>query len=433
MASQKFDEKDYDRFLECIHCGFCLPTCPTYAELGNETDSPRGRIYFMKSLADGRLKYTPNITRHLDLCLGCTACETACPSGVHYGQLVEKARAVVEAECPRPLDERLLRKGMAAVFTRPVRLEAALLPVRALRKMGLGKVLDSTLIQKATPKVMKPMMSLLPGEVPPMKERRKLGEVIEAQGERKHRVAMLTGCVMSVMFSPTNAATARVLSKNGCEVVVPRDQVCCGALHAHLGYSEEAKELARKNIRAFAAQDVDAIVVNAAGCGAHMKQYGEMFADDPELREKAEVVAAKTRDISEFLASIDISTELGEVKARATYHDACHLAHAQKVVSQPRQLLSQIPGLELVPLNESDMCCGSAGPYNLVQPEMAARLQQRKIRNIRETGAEMVISGNPGCNIQIESGLKAEGLSHVEVAHTVDVLDRAYRAAGNGA
>jgi glycolate oxidase iron-sulfur subunit len=229
------------------------------------------------------------------------------------------------------------------------------------------------------------------------------------------------------MFSRTNEATARVLAKNGCEVVVPRGQACCGALHVHLGRREQGKALARQNVLAFSAEDVDAIVINAAGCGAMMKEYGDLLADDPELSEKAKAAAGKSRDISEFLASIELNTEFGEVRARAAYHDACHLAHAQKITAAPRNLLAQVPGLELIPLAESDVCCGSAGPYSLVEPEMAARLLKRKVRHIRETGADMVISGNPGCNLQIASGLREEGLDKIEVLHTVDVLDRAYR------
>jgi len=425
-----FNDRDYERFLECVHCGLCLSSCPTYTELGNEADSPRGRVHFMKAVADGRLAFSPKISRHIDLCLGCVGCESNCPSGIHYGLLVEKARALVEEQSPRPWQDRALRKFMAALLPHPGRLDLALLPVRMLRAIGLGGLLEGKLIRSLLPGKFRPMLSLIPKNLPPFGDRNKLGTVIPAQGERKHRVAMLTGCVMSVMFSRTNDATARILARNGCEVVIPKGQVCCGALQVHMGDPEGGQALARKNVLAFAAEDVDAIVINAAGCGATMKDYGELLVDDPDLGETAKAVAGKCRDISEFLTAIDLDTDFGEVRARAAYHDACHLAHAQKITSEPRTLLEQIPGLELVPLKESDTCCGSAGPYNLFEPEMASRLLKRKVRNIKETGADIVISGNPGCNLQIAAGLREEGLDHIEVLHTIDLLDRAYQAAG---
>lgn len=423
-----FEEKDYDRLLECVHCGLCLPACPTYAEDGNEADSPRGRIYLMKKLADGKLEFTENVVRHMDLCLGCTACETACPSGVNYGHLIEKTRAVLEENYPRPLEDKLLRRTMAALLPYPERLELALLPARALRAAGLDGLLESKLFKSFAPTKLKSMLSLLPNELPPMGARYQLGEIIPAEGERKYRVALLTGCVMSVMFAQTNEATARVLSKNGCEVVIPPGMGCCGALHTHMGYHGEGCDFARKNVNALNPADVDAIIINAAGCGAMVKQYGELLEDQAGIANAAAEFAAKTRDVSEFLDEIELNTEFGPYPARAVYHDACHLAHAQRVRLQPRKLLQQIPELELVPLNESDMCCGSAGPYNLVEPEMAERLQKRKVSNVAAADVDLVINGNPGCSLQILAGLKTAGLEHVEVLHTVEVLDRAYRA-----
>ncbi|MBI2190848.1 MAG: 4Fe-4S dicluster domain-containing protein [Planctomycetes bacterium] len=423
----KFTSEDYRGFLECVHCGLCLPSCPTYAENGNEADSPRGRIYLMKNVADGRLGISPTVARHLDLCLGCMACQTACPSGVHYGQLIEKARSVVEAQYSRPAVDRLLRRAMAAVLPYPTRLELALLPVRMLRAVGLGQVLESAWLRRLMPRKLQPTLSLVP-VLPPLGSRHAPGEFVPAEGKRRYRVALLTGCVMSVLFSRTNQATARVLARNGCDVLVPRGQVCCGSLHLHMGFREEGLALARANLDAFSPDDVDAILINAAGCGAMMKEYDKLFAGDASCAARAESFTRKTKDMSEFLASIDLNTQFGEVKARAVYHDACHLAHAQKVRTQPRQLLQKIPGLELVPLAESDMCCGSAGPYNLVEPEMAQQLLQRKMDNLAKTGAQLVVTGNPGCILQIAQGVRERGLP-MEVCHTVDVLDRAYQAA----
>lgn len=421
-----FNSKDYDRFLECVHCGLCLPACPTYLETGREADSPRGRVYIMKNVADGRLGGDSKmVANHLDLCLGCMACETACPSGVHYGHLIEKARSVIEENYPRPMQDKFLRRMMSALLPYPSRLELALLPIRLLRALKLDALLESEFIRKLMPKKIRPMLSLVP-ELPPLGARNSLSEVIPAQGERKYRVAMLKGCVMSVMFSRQNEATARVLARNGCEVIVPSGQGCCGSLHMHMGYRQAGTDLVKNNLDVFEPDEFDAIISNAAGCGAMMKEYGEVFADDPAYAKRAHAFAAKTQDLSEFLASIELNTEFGEVRAKATYHDACHLVHAQKVSAQPRALLEKIPGLELVPLTESELCCGSAGPYNLVEPEMADRLQARKVNHIIETGADMVVMGNPGCMIQIDNGLKKQGVD-MEVLHTVEVLDRAYQ------
>ena len=425
----KFEETDYDHLLECVHCGLCLPSCPTYAEEGKEADSPRGRIYLMKKVADGKLDFTKNVASHMDLCLGCTACETACPSGVHYGNLIDKTRAVIEQNFTRPLEDKLLRRAMAGLLPHPERLEIALLPARALKATGLDGLLESNLFESLAPAKLKSMLSLLPKDLPPVGARHNLGEIIPAVGEQKYRVALLTGCVMSVMFAHTNEATARVLAKNGCEVVIPRGMGCCGALHTHMGYHDEGCDLARKNVNALNPDDVDAIIINAAGCGAMVKKYGELLDDQPGISGAAKQFAAKAKDVSEFLDEIELNTEFGPVPARAAYHDACHLAHAQKVRLQPRKLLQKIPELELVPLNESDMCCGSAGPYNLVEPDMAERLQKRKVSNVEAAGVDLVINGNPGCSLQIQAGLKTAGLEHVEVLHTVEVLDRAYRAA----
>jgi glycolate oxidase iron-sulfur subunit len=396
--------------------------------MGKETDSPRGRIYLMKNVAEGRLMLPGNVARHLDLCLGCLACETACPSGVRYGQIMDKARCVVRERCSRPVTERLLRYFMANVMPYPARLEVALLPVRMLQAVGLGGLLERPWFQRLFPSPARPMLSLVP-DLPPMSVRHTLGETIPAEGTRRYRVALLTGCVMSVMFSRTHETTLRVLTRNGCEVIVPAGQACCGALHMHLGQEKEARDLARRNLHAFPVDEVDAILSNAAGCGAMLKTYGDLFADDPVYAARAAAFAAKARDISEFLASIELNVELGEIRVRATYDDPCHLIHAQQIRDEPRRLLGRIPGLELVPLPESEMCCGSAGPYNLIQPAMADRLLRRKVAHILGTGARMVITGNPGCLLQIRAGLRRAG-ADLEVIHTIDLLDRAYRAAG---
>jgi len=373
-------------------------------------DSPRGRIYLMKGLEEGSLEMTPDVARHLDLCLGCRACETACPSGVRYGELIESARALVEAQHRRPFIDRWRRRMITVLFPYPQRLRALLLPLRLLELMGVLAVLRR----------MSGWVSMLPelGSWAPLEESS------PARGVEAHRVAFVAGCVAQVLFPETNRATVRVLARNGCRVTTPAQQVCCGALYLHAGEHDQALDCARRNIDTFPL-DVDAIIVNAAGCGAMLKQYGELLAGDRAYAARAQAFSAKVRDVTEFLAALPLVVPRQALNARVTYHDACHLAHGQGVRAAPRQLLQQIPGLDLVELTDSDTCCGSAGSYNLTEPEMARRLAERKVANIRASGAACVAVANPGCAMQIQAGLRRAGLA-VTVAHPIELLDRAY-------
>ncbi|MBI2555231.1 MAG: 4Fe-4S dicluster domain-containing protein [Candidatus Rokubacteria bacterium] len=413
---------------KCIHCGLCLAYCPTYSELGTEMDSPRGRIYLIKSLAEGRIALTDSVVEHLSLCLDCRACETVCPSGVPYGQLIEAAKAEIERQRPGGPLRRLVRwVNLDLLLPRPRLLALAASALRFYQRSGLQQLVRATGLLRILPGTLSAWEALLP-DLPPAHEREPLAEVIPADGARRARVGLLTGCVQAVVFGAHNRATVRVLTRNGAEVHVPRAQGCCGALHAHAGEHAPAQELARRTIDAFEAASVEVVVVNTSGCGAHMKAYWHLLKDDPAYAERARALSLKVQDIAEFLAREPLRGPLAPVPMTATYHDPCHVVHGQKIRTQPRQLLSQIPGLTLVELNEADWCCGSAGRYNLTQPEMATRLQERKGRNILATGAEAVVTANPGCIIQIAQGLRAQGAA-VKVLHLVEVLDAAYRRA----
>jgi glycolate oxidase iron-sulfur subunit len=409
----------------CVHCGLCLAYCPTFSELGTEMDSPRGRIVLVKSLAEGRIRLTDSAVAHLDLCLGCRACETVCPSGVPYGQLIEAARAEIERQRPGGLLRRLFRwTNFSLLLAHPRLLRLAAAGLRFYQVSGLRALLRTSGLLRLLPASLRHWEPLLP-ELPPAAARAPLPEVTSAHGARRARVGLLTGCIQQVAFGPQNRATARVLARNGAEVVAPRAQTCCGALHAHAGEHATALDLARRTIEVFEQANVEAVIVNTSGCGAHMKSYGLLLAGDPAWRERAVRFAARVRDISEFLAEEPLRGPLAPVTRTVTYHDPCHVAHGQKIRMQPRALLAQVPGLRVVELKESDWCCGSAGTYNLTQPEMATRLQERKIAHVRATGADAVVTANPGCIIQIAQGLAAKG-SPVQVLHIVEILDQAY-------
>jgi len=403
-----------ERFLDCVHCGLCLQACPTYLELGTEMDSPRGRIYLMRGLQDGTLAMTPDVARHLDLCLGCRACETACPSGVRYGDLIEGARSFVEATHTRPLGTRLQRAVVAALFPHPDRLRLALWPLRPLETLRI-----LPFVRRLVP---------LAAMLPPLDDWTPLPEESRPTGTAHARVAFLTGCVAQVLFAATNRATVRVLTRNGYVVAAPRRQTCCGALYLHAGDHAAALACARRNIDAFP-ERVSAVVVNAAGCGAMLKQYGDLLADDPRYADRARAFSARVRDVTEFLAERPLTPPPGRLPLRVTYHDACHLAHGQGVRSAPRALLAAIPGLELVELPDSDVCCGSAGSYNLTEPAMAARLGTRKAESVRTTGATCVAAANPGCVLQIQAALRRAGIA-VDVRHPIELLDEAYGPQG---
>jgi glycolate oxidase iron-sulfur subunit len=403
---------------DCVHCGFCLPTCPTYVLWGEEMDSPRGRIHLMDQLDQGG-PLTASTVEHIDRCLGCMACVTACPSGVQYDRLIEMTRARVEDHHPRSRSERLLREMIFAVFPYPRRLRALRGPLRAYRRLNLDL---ARLLERVSP-----TLAAMERLAPPPARHVRLPQRVAARGQRRAVVGMLTGCVQREFFPGVNEATARVLAMEGCDVVVPKGQGCCGALSLHSGRAEEAKAFARRTIETFA--DVDVIVVNAAGCGSAMKDYGAVLADDPEWAERAAGLSAKTRDLAEFLADLGPRATRHPLNLTVAYHDACHLGHAQGVRAQPRRLLGDIPGLEIREVADPEICCGSAGVYNLLQPEAASELGERKARNVAATGADLLVAANPGCTLQITTALRRRG-EHVPVAHTAEVLDASIRGIG---
>jgi glycolate oxidase iron-sulfur subunit len=475
---------------DCVHCGFCLPACPTYSLWGEEMDSPRGRIHLVTQVLDGE-ELTPAAAEHFDRCLGCMACMPACPSGVQYNRLIEAARAwtddpehappvqpgsdlhevagadgvdkadgagetdgtgeagevtvtspstpasgVTQPHVPvgggrhRPWRDRAARAAIFAVFPYRERLRLLTGPLRGLQRTGLDRLVARTGLPSRLSPVLGAAMNLAPRPGPPV-PRGRLPERVAARGERRAVVGMLTGCVQSVFFGHVNVATARVLAAEGCDVVIPRQQECCGALSLHSGRVGEGAGFARAIIETFEQAGVEAIVVNSAGCGSAMKEYAELLADDPAWADRAKALSAKVRDFSEFLVELfdrsgGPAAPRHPVPARATYHDACHLGHAQGITAAPRQLLAGVPGLEVREIPEAGMCCGSAGVYNLLQPEAAGELGQRKAQSVLSTGAELLITANPGCSLQIASALEAQGET-IAIAHTAEILDASIR------
>jgi glycolate oxidase iron-sulfur subunit len=402
----------------CVHCGFCLATCPTYVLWGQEMDSPRGRIYLMQMARDGVLSMTPQWVQHFDTCLGCMACMPACPSGVDYGKLIEATRSQIERRYTRSPAERWYRRWLFATLPRPDRLKWLRWPLAAYQRTGLQALARRSGLLKLLPSSMQTMEALMPS----LAKHETTARVTPAAGPTRQRVGMLLGCVQREFLSPVNAATARVLAAEGYEVVAPAEQPCCGALLTHAGEEEGALALARRMIEVFERAKVDTIVVNAAGCGSAMKEYGHLLRDDPEYAERARRFSEKCRDVTEVLAAEAPRAVRHPLRLRVAYHDACHLQHAQGVRAQPRALLSQIPGLELVEIPDAAICCGSAGIYNLVQPAAATELGDRKAGFIAPLAPEIVATGNPGCLLQIQSALARAGHS-VPVMHTVQVLD----------
>jgi glycolate oxidase iron-sulfur subunit len=406
---------------DCVHCGFCLPTCPTYVLWGEEMDSPRGRIYLMKEGLEGE-PLDGNMVRHLDQCLGCMACVTACPSGVQYDKLIEATRSQVERRYPRPRAEKLYRDAIYALFPYPKRLRAMRGPLRAYQASRLGTLLARSGLLGRLPGPLQAMESLAP----------KLGKVEKipartpAVGTRRRTVGLLTGCVQGTFFPDVNAATVRVLAAEGCEVVVPQRQSCCGALSAHGGREEQALGFAKQVIETFERAGVETVVVNAAGCGSNLKEYGHQLRDEPQWAARAEALAAKVRDVTELLDELGPVAERSPLPVAVAYQDACHLAHAQGVRDQPRRLLRGIPGVELRELVEAEICCGSAGTYNMLQPEPARELGERKANAILATGAGLMVTANPGCWMQVATTLSRMG-RRLPVAHTVQVLDASIR------
>jgi glycolate oxidase iron-sulfur subunit len=403
-----------------VHCGFCLPTCPTYALWGEEMDSPRGRIWLMKMGLEGEVALDDTFVQHLDACLGCMACVTACPSGVRYNELIEATRAQIERNHRRTVADRVFRALIFWLFPHPRRLRVAARLAWLYQRLHGDQVLDLLGVDQWLSPRLRALLGLVP-DVRLADLDQRVPAVTRAQGEKRLTVGLLTGCVQSVFFAEVNAATARVLAAEGCDVVSPPAQRCCGALAVHAGREEQAVEYARVTIDAFEAAGADVVAVNAAGCGSSMKEYGHLLRDDADYAERAEAFSEKVRDVSEVLDGLEPRAPRAPIDARVAYHDACHLAHAQGVRAEPRRLLRGIPGLELAEVGEPDICCGSAGIYNLVEPEAAAELGQRKAANIAATGAHAVATGNPGCLLQIRRYLDAPLL------HPIQLLDASIR------
>jgi len=442
--------QDADRLREvandCVHCGFCLPACPTYQLWAEEMDSPRGRIYLVNQILDGA-ELTPAAAQHFDRCLGCMACMTACPSGVQYDQLIEAARVWTEEArptLPAPADgkgtvrDRAARAAIFALFPYPRRLEAMIRPLRAAQRTGLDRRLArSTLPGRLSPALGAALRLGASGAgrlAPPRSAAGRLGasgagrlpDRVAARGPRRAVVGMLTGCVQSVFFPRVNAATARVLALEGCDVIIPRSQGCCGALSLHAGREAEAAAFARRTVEAFERAGVDMIVVNSAGCGSAMKEYERLLSGDPDWSARAAAMSGRVRDLSEFLAELGPTAPRHPLPVTAAYHDACHLGHAQRITRQPRELLRAIPELTLVELPDAGTCCGSAGVYNLLQPEAADELGARKAQAALDAGAPLLISANPGCSLQISAALADRG-ERIAVAHTAEILDASLR------
>jgi glycolate oxidase iron-sulfur subunit len=416
-------QADLDR---CVHCGLCLNSCPTYRELHLEMDSPRGRIYQMVQVSNGA-PITESYVEHIELCLACRGCETACPSGVKYGRLVEAARAEIEQRTKRPLGTRLLRKLVFEhLLPRPGNLRLAGKALLLYQTSGMQRRVRGSGILKRLGRLAE-IEPLTPNVETPFFFRH-LGRVFPAQGERKYRVAFLSGCIANLCFARLNEATVRVLQAHGCEVTIPEGQTCCGALHVHAGLRETARRLARRNIETFLKGDFDAIITNAAGCGSTLKEYDELLDHDPSYVDRAREFVARMKDVTEFLASIEVKPRMGEVRATVTYQDSCHLAHGQRIRSAPRQLLNRVPGLKIKEMALSDLCCGSAGIYNIAHTDMAMELLKKKMESINATGAERIVTANPGCILQLRAGVERYGRGQ-RVSHVVEILDEAHRLA----
>ena len=422
------DAPNYAEILRCTHCGLCLDHCPTYRVLGVESDSPRGRIYQMRAVAEGRYEVNADFAEHMNVCLACRACETACPANVGFGQLVEAARWEAVAGLPMSRRERFWRwLILRQLFPHPRRLRWAGWLLRFYQRSGLQSLARRTSILRFLSPRLAQMESLAPqfGHFFPAAR----NQFYLARGKSRGTVAFFSGCIMPLAYGATNMATVRVLQRNGFHVLVPAGQGCCGAIHIHTGERPTAKEMARRNIDAFLREEVEAIITNAAGCGVALKEYPELLYDDPVYAKRAKTFSAKVKDVNEFLAEKGITPPEGEIKARVTYQDPCHLAHGQKVRNQPRALLQAIPGLQLVEMRDSDRCCGSAGIYNLVRYDLSMKILEEKMDNVKATGAEMIVSANPGCMLQLEAGCRRAGLN-LQVVHVMDLLDRAYRKEG---
>lgn len=412
----------------CVHCGFCLSTCPSYRVIGKEMDSPRGRIYLMNAIQQGEAAIDETTSQHFDSCLGCLACVSTCPSGVQYDQLISKTRPQVERNQPRTFQDKIIRSLIFNLFPYPQRLRIFLPLFWLYQKLGIQKLVRATgLLQKIFPRL-GAMDSILP-EVTLKSFTQKFPDIIPSQNQKRYRVGMILGCVQRLFFSPVNEATARVLTANGCEVVIPKTQGCCAALPEHQGQEKQAQALAKQMIDSFEETEVDYIIINAAGCGHTLKEYSHILADDPDYKEKAKQFSEKVRDVQEFLAEVGLTSSLSpltEGELTMVYQDACHLLHGQKISLQPRQLLKQIPGITLKEPIDAALCCGSAGIYNMLQPAVADELGQQKVNNLLNTGAKLIASPNPGCSLQIKKHLRLQG-KEITLMHPMELLDYAIR------
>jgi glycolate oxidase iron-sulfur subunit len=423
QAHHNHDEPQRADLDRCVHCGLCLNACPTYRELGVEMDSPRGRIYQMVQVADGA-PITDSYREHMDLCLACRACETACPSGVEYGKLIEAARAQLETHTKRTWADRTMRTFLfERLLQSPGLLTAGGSLLYLYQASGLQKLLRISGVMKLMGKLGR-LEELTPAAQIPFFFS-KIGKTFPAEGKQKYRVALMAGCIANVSFARLNEATVRVLQKNGCEVVIPAGQTCCGALPVHAGMRDAGRRAARKNIDVVLAGNFDAVISNAAGCGSTLKEYGELLEGDPAYAEKAQQFSKLMQDVNQFLASITLNPMMGRVEATATYQDSCHLLHGQKIKAAPRKLLGQVPGLEFREMPKADICCGSAGVYNVVQNEMAMEVLRDKMGNVNSTKAQWIVTANPGCMLQLEAGVRIHGNGQ-KVMHMVEVLDQAY-------
>jgi glycolate oxidase iron-sulfur subunit len=422
-TSRLHDLLDKKLLKECVHCGLCLDYCPTYRVLGHEADSPRGRIYQIRQVYEGKVSPDdPDFREHMYACLDCRACQTACPSGVQYGAIIEAARAV--AEPINRSEKRIGRAILGTVFTRRPLLDAAGVGLRLYQHSGMQSLVRRSGITRLLPSRLREMEAML-GPTQGGVRRWVAPVVTAARGPTRFRVGFIEGCIMPQLFGDTNAATVRVLAINGCVVYSPPKQSCCGALQMHTGDRETARDLARRNVDAFGPLELDAIIINAAGCGSTLKEYGQLLSDDPAYADRARGFARKVKDVSEFLAGIDLVPPTRSVDVKVTYQDACHLVHGQGIRQQPRKLLRQIPGLELVEMGDSDVCCGSAGIYNLTHFDISVELLEQKMDSVLSTGASTVVAPNPGCTMQLAYGARRRGVD-LQFVHVVDLLDRAY-------
>lgn len=420
MAQRIIDRPADADLTQCVHCGFCLQECPTYLQLGLETDSPRGRIQLIKAVAEERVRPTKALVGHLDLCLQCRACETACPSGVPYGRIMESGRAMLEQQGALPLAWRLRNHALRGLLPYPKRIAALFAALRLYQRTGIQRLLRRTRLLRLLPAGLGDAESMLP-DVPSRAFR------LPAQPPAERRVALLSGCVMPHLYPGTHEATVRVLARHGIHTVVPEAQRCCGALNLHSGDRRTARDLARRNVDAFLNAGVEAVIVNSAGCGSTLKEYGELLEHDVEYTEKARRFSALVKDLSEYLVGLPLQPPKASLPVRVTYQDSCHLVHAQKVRHAPRELLLSIPELRLVEMVAPDRCCGSAGVYSFAQRKMSLRILDDKMRDIASTGADVIATANPGCAMQLDTGVRRHGLGS-RIAHVIELLDEAYRA-----